>query len=84
MQLFRILLFLLQFAYFIISTDSNQITIKNYDTGFNKTYYGNITLTCKNANTCNMTKIYCDTGNCYIEAIGHNKGQLNNYFVILL
>jgi hypothetical protein len=81
MQLFRILLFLLQFAYFIISTDSNQITIKNYDTGFNKTYYGNITLTCKNANTCNMTKIYCDTGNCYIEAIGHNKGQLNNLII---
>ena len=29
----------------------------------------------------NMTKIYCDTGNCYIEAAGHNKGQLKNLIV---
>jgi hypothetical protein len=81
MQLFRILLFLLQLAFFIIPTNSNQITIKNYDVGFNKTYYGNITIKCKNQNACNMTTLYCDTGNCYIEAAGHNKGQLNNLIV---
>ena len=81
MQLFRILLFLLQFAFFIIPTNSNEITIKNYDVGFNKTYYGNITIKCKNQNACNMTTIYCDTGDCYIEAAGTNKGQLNNLIV---
>ena len=81
MQLFRILLFLLQFAFFIIPTNSNEITIKNYDVGFNKSFYGNITIKCKNRDACNMTKIYCDTGNCYIEAAGHNKGQLNNLIV---
>ena len=67
--------------YFIIPTNSNEITIKNYDVGFNKTYYGNITIKCKNQNACNMTTLYCDTGNCYIEAAGNNKGQLNNLIV---
>ena len=81
MQLFRTLLFMLHFAFFIISTNSNEITIKNYDVGFNKTYYGNITIKCKNQNACNMTTLYCDTGNCYIEAAGNNKGQLNNLIV---
>ena len=81
MQLFRILFYLLQIAYFIILTNSNQITIKNYDIGFNKTYYGNVSILCKNAGACNMTTIYCDTGDCYIEAAGNNKGQLNNLII---
>ena len=72
---------MLQFAYFIISTNSEQITIKIYNTGFNNSYYGNVSILCKNMNTCNMTTLYCDTGNCYIEAAGHNKGQLNNLIV---
>uniref|UniRef100_A0A6C0C4R5 Uncharacterized protein n=1 Tax=viral metagenome TaxID=1070528 RepID=A0A6C0C4R5_9ZZZZ len=63
------------------SNANTELTIKNYDVGFNKTYYGNITLKCKNENACNMTTLYCDTGNCYIEASGHNKGQLNNLIV---
>ena len=62
-------------------TRSNQITVKNYDLGFNKTYYGNVSILCKNQGACNMTKIYCDTGNCYIEAGGNNKGQLNNLII---
>ena len=80
MQLFRIIIFLFQIL--IISSNANtELTIKNYDAGFNKTYHGNITLKCKNADACNMTSVYCDTGNCYTEAMGNNKGQLNNLIV---
>ena len=79
MQLFRILLYLFHFTSSLIV--ANQITIKNYDVGFNKTHYGNVSILCKNQGACNMTKIYCDTGNCYIEAAGNNKGQLNNLIV---
>lgn len=79
MQLFRILLYLFHFTSFLVL--ANQITVKNYDLGFNKTYYGNVSILCKNQGACNMTKIYCDTGNCYIEAAGNNKGQLNNLVV---
>ena len=68
MQLFRILLFLLQFINYLIYANANRITIKNYDAGFNKTYYGNVSILCKNRNACNMTTIYCDTGDCYVEA----------------
>lgn len=79
MQLFRILLYLFHFTSFL--TLANQITVENYDLGFNKTYYGNVSILCKNQGACNMTKIYCDTGNCYIEAGGNNKGQLNNLII---
>jgi len=79
MQLFRTLLYLFYFTSFLIV--ANQITIKNYDLGFNKSYYGNVSILCKNQGACNMTKIYCDTGDCYIEADGHNKGQLNNLII---
>jgi|UniRef100_A0A6C0AMC4 hypothetical protein len=79
MQLFRILLYLFHFTSFLIL--ANQITVKNYDLAFNKTYYGNVSILCKNQGACNMTKIYCDTGNCYIEATGNNKGQLNNLII---
>ena len=68
------------FQLLIVSStvQNTQLTIKNYDLGFNQTYYGNVSIICKNQGACNMTKIYCDTGNCYIEAAENNNGQLNN------
>jgi len=81
MQLFRILLFMLQLTQYLIRAKREQIIIKNYDMGFNNTYYGNVSILCNNQNACNMTTVYCDTGNCYIEATGNNIGQLNNLIV---
>lgn len=88
MQLFRILLFLLKL---IITISSNvKIEYNNEKESYNKTLKGNISLLCdskweddqnRKDNLCNMTKVYCDTGDCIIETKGTGWYNLNNLFV---
>lgn len=84
MHLFRVIIFLFQLCSILYIVSSNEnIILTDYENSFNKTYNGNITLTCDSAtdNICNMTKVYCGRGDCIIKTLGSGKNILNNLFV---